>query len=811
VAPLASLFREYVESRPFHTLVNVFGFADNETMLMKSGDVAVAMLLRGPDAECLEPHQLDQIQACVRSAYHVFDERFVVNTYWIKRSNPALDREKCEDPFASEVDCNRCTYLAKKGARLYSYEHYLVITRRVQWQAPRIGEQLRRFLKRPRASALDALSTPSRMAHLSQPLGEAISALHRDVNSFIEQVRDDFSVRVLDKKQTFAFLRRLLNPDRAKAETVSLKHDTHVDFFAVDSELACHRNHLQVGNFHLKLQTLKEPPAQTFGHMFRDLCDVEADIIVVTEWNPLSTARARRKIRAKIRFFHSTKRSLLSQIGSEQNSEREKLFDEGKEAVGRDLGQCTEEMEMNGLQIGEFSLTVVVLGETLEAARRASAEIARVFGAHEGIVNEETYNGLNAFIAALPGGFPFNLRKILITNRNYVDMGLWFLPSEGERRNAFLGAPCLAAFETEDHGLFHFNLHVEDVGHTLVFGPTGKGKSFILNFLIAHAQKYQPYTFIIDAGGSYRWLTEALNGSCVSVRPETMPFSINPFALEPTSSNTEFQYAFTKLLVESLGGRVSDADEKEVFEAVKSLQLLPPAQRRLSTLANTVPRTVGKYLRRWTEGEQYGSYFDHAEDSVSFARFQCFDFEGMEQVGPPLEALFFYLFHRMNEIIASPALATVLKLTVIDEAWVFFKHPVTRTYIEKALKTSRKKNGAMILATQSLQDLPGAEILRPVVDNCPTKILLANPALDGEFYGKVLRLTPTEQDKVRQLKSKKQFLLKREGLSKTLNLNVDPKSHWIFTTDPYEAKRRQELIDKVGLHAALEILSGGSQ
>jgi type IV secretory pathway VirB4 component len=117
----------------------------------------------------------------------------------------------------------------------------------------------------------------------------------------------------------------------------------------------------------------------------------------------------------------------------------------------------------------------------------------------------------------------------------------------------------------------------------------------------------------------------------------------------------------------------------------------------------------------------------------------------------------------------------------------------------------------MILATQSLQDLPGAEILRPVVDNCPTKILLANPALDGDFYGEVLRLTPTEQNKVRQLRSKRQFLLKREGLSKTLNLNVDPKSYWLFTTNPFEAKRRQELIEKVGLHAALEILSGGSQ
>jgi type IV secretion system protein VirB4 len=676
--PLKGLFQDHVESRPFHTLVNVFGYADQRTMLMKSGDVAVVLALRGPDAECLEPQQLDQVAARMTSAMRVFGDEFVVSSYWIKRSNPAVDSETYEDQFVDEVVRNRHAYLMKQGGRLFSFEIYLVVTRKAHWQTPKIGERLGRLLKRPQVAAREALSTSSRTASLRQPLDEAISGLHRSVTSFIEQVRDDFGVRVLDQKESFGLLRRLVNPDRAKADAVSLKHTTHVDYFAVDSELACHRNHMRLGDHVIKVSTLKELPSKTFVHILRDLSHIDADMVVVTEWNPWDQARAAGKIKTKRRHFNNTKLSLLSQVSPERPTEREMLFDDSKEALVRDLGQCLEEMEMNGLQIGEFSLTVVTLAGTLEAAERASAEVARVFGAHEGIVNEETYNGLNAFIATLPGGFPFNRRNLLITNRNYVDMGLWFLPSEGERRNAFLGAPSLVAFETEDHGLFHFNLHVEDVGHTLVFGPTRTGKSFLLNFVIAHAQKYGPYTFILDVGGSYRLLTEALNGSYVSVRPAKLPFSINPFALEPTAANTEFQFAFTKLLIELVGGNLSNGDEKEIFEAIQAIQLLAPEQRRLSTLANTVPRNVGKYLGRWTEGEQYGAWFDHVEDTVSFAQFQCIDFEGMEQTGPPLEALFFYLFHRMNEIIASPSLATVFKIAVVDEAWLFFKHPVTR-------------------------------------------------------------------------------------------------------------------------------------
>src|SRR5579885_427911 len=104
----------------------------------------------------------------------------------------------------------------------------------------------------------------------------------------------------------------------------------------------------------------------------------------------------------------------------------------------------------------------------------------------------------------------------------------------------------------------------------------------------------------------------------------------------------------------------------------------------------------------------------------------------------------FYLLHRANEFIYDPSLSTVFKIAVVDEAWLFFKHPVTLAYITNALRTWRKKNAAMILSTQSLRDFAGPEVLRPLVESCPTKILLASPNLDAEFYAEALRLNPVE-------------------------------------------------------------------
>ena len=225
----------------------------------------------------------------------------------------------------------------------------------------------------------------------------------------------------------------------------------------------------------------------------------------------------------------------------------------------------------------------------------------------------------------------------------------------------------------------------------------------------------------------------------------------------------------------------------------------------------TVSRKLGAHLNAWIEGGQYGTWFDHAEDTIWYARFQYIDMEGMEKIGAALQPLLFYLLHRFDEVISSPALATVFKVAIVDEAWRFFTHPVTCRYIETAFRTWRKKNAAMLIATQSLSDLTGAEILRPVIDSCPTKILLPNPTLDAGFYGEVLQLTSNEQEKIRQLVPKRQFLMKRPGLSKVLNLNLDPRSYWLFTNNPFEAKRRSQLVAEVGLEAALDILAGGSK
>lgn len=809
---LKLLFGKVRESGALGDLINILCPVGRSSFLLKSGEVMLVLQVEGKDAEGLDPVALAETTASIQRALKVFDAKFVGTVHTLKRYAPALHEVPITNPVDAEAVRNRHRFLNEKRTGLYQYETFVTVALRSSWTSSSLFERMGRYTTRRALTLQESYSARSQAKVLLAEIAESTKVLRRTAAAFLEQASDALKGRILPEAEALRFFRKVVNPMPVKATEVTLKATDALDFALADSLIECHAAHLTVDDYVVKTLTLKALPPKTHANILGGLMKIQGELRLVTEWNPVSPAKALAEIRSNRRHLHNTKTSLLSHaFSTERPSERELLYDESKEALVKDLGDAITRHETQGVGFGNASLTVTIYAPSLEEAEHVMAEAMRVVSACDCLLNEERYNGLNTYLSTLPGGHPYNLRKHLVTEENHADLALWFRPAEGEKESAFLGRPYLAAFETEDQTFYFYNLHVEDVGHTILFAPTGSGKSFFLAFILTHAQQYDPYTFIFDVGGSYRWVTELCGGSCISFGQQTLPFRINPFCLEPARDNLEFLYAFFKLLIESGDYRLTDSDGRELFEAIRAIYVLEPEQRRLLTLAGILPSHLAAHFRRWTEGEQYGHFFDNVQDTVSFARFQCIDFEGLDNLGAVREPLMFYLLHRVNDVVLDARLRTELKVVVIDETEALFRNTTIRNYVTRALRTWRKHNGSLFLSTQSLHDFPNAETMQPIIDNCPTKILLANPSLDGSAYGEVLKLTPTEQARIRSLIPKKQFLLKRAGFSKVLNLNVDSRSYWLFTTNPYEAKRREELVAQVGLSAALEILAGGSQ
>jgi type IV secretion system protein VirB4 len=171
-----------------------------------------------------------------------------------------------------------------------------------------------------------------------------------------------------------------------------------------------------------------------------------------------------------------------------------------------------------------------------------------------------------------------------------------------------------------------------------------------------------------------------------------------------------------------------------------------------------------------------------------------------------LEPLLFYVLHRVVARIQDPAEAATFKVCVMDEAWRFIQHPTLRSYVQEGLKTWRKRNAAMILATQTVEDFSSTDLLRTIVESCPTKLLLANPALDRRHYAELFQLNEMELDLLTGLIPRQQILLKRPDLAKVLTLTVDPKSYWIYTNTPIDNARVAETFREYGFEAGLDRL-----
>ena len=805
---ISRILRDYREAGSLNGLLALWGFVDDATFLTKAGHLGLVYRLQGVDYEGLSHAQRRALAHRLEAALRLLDDHCRLYEYLIKKRVDPIVPAACAQPIAHEAIQRRAAYLNSRRHDLYDLALYLVLV----YEAPmvvRSSTRLRNLWRAPREAVRAWLSADRILAVVEAELDQAMATLHHKAEACEVQL-SDIGLERLAKGDAFRFFRQLVNYDASTIAAATLTHDTHLDYFVADSAIECHRDHLVVGRQRVKVLSMKEPPSQTFAHLAGDLYTIPGEFIACLQWQRTPNDRMRRDLQTRRRHFFNRRVSLVNYVSPETRPE-EMLVDDSASATVRQLGDALTELEVHGHFFGTCSLTLVLHGEDSRALEHQTAEAMKVMAVHDGSLFEETYNLLNAWLSIVPGNSAHNLRQLALLETNAADLSFLFTLDQGERVSPHLQREALAIFETPHHTPYAFNLHVQDVGHTLVLGATGSGKSFLLNFLVTHAQKYEPLTVILDLGRSYRKLATLLQGRYLEVGLRQPEVSINPFGLDPTPEHLHFLHAFVRVLLEGDDGyRLSDLEDREVYEAVENLYVLERSQRRLFTLANLIPRALGGRLHKWIDGGRYATVFDNVEDTLTVERLQVFDFEAMRAYPVLLEPLLFYVLHRVTERIQDPAEAGSLKLCVMDEAWRFIQHPTLRAYVQEGLKTWRKRNAAMVLATQSIDDFASADLLRTVVEGCPTKLFLANPALDGRQYAELFQLNEVELDLLTGLIPRQQILLKRPDLAKVLTLTVDPKSYWIYTNTPIDNERVAAIFREYGFEAGLDRLAASA-
>lgn len=627
-------------------------------------------------------------------------------------------------------------------------------------------------------------STEHQESRLTSELHEGCELLTKTMHGFIAQAQDFVKIEVLKVPEAFRFLRHLLN-SADKADLLPLISPYAVDVQLCDSPLEWHQDYLRLGNDYVAVLSMVDTPSQTYAGMFSKLRELDAAYMMVVDWQKTTQAKSRALIRSKQRHHHNLRTSPTSNLTNAAGSD-DGLVDASSSALVDNLGECLKDVVVDGESLGQLSLTVVLSASTPAALRDAVHQCFSVFAAQGAHLIEESYGRLSTWLATIPGNSGFNIRPMWFTETNMADVCFPYTTDIGEPFDDHLKSECLATFRTRAGTRYHYSIHLSDVAHTFVVGSTGSGKSFTMNYLLHQAQKYNPLVFVFDLGGSYRSLTRAVSGSWFSFGSDSQSVKINPFSLPPTPENLVFLAAFLRVLIEMRGFTMSVDQEQDLYEQIKALYAIDKKHRCLETLACILPRALRQPLSIWLEGGLYSGYFNHVDDALSSAQFQTFNFEGMEKAGDALEPLLFYILHRASAAVyESP---DRFKIFVLDEAWVFLRHPAIRKYIENALRTWRRQNAAMIVCTQSGNDVLNREMLPVFLESMPTQIFLSNTEIDREAYAKAFHLSEREAQLITEIVPKKELILKRPDRSKIVRLDVNPDDYWIYSNKSKESK-----------------------
>ena len=327
---------------------------------------------------------------------------------------------------------------------------------------------------------------------------------------------------------------------------------------------------------------------------------------------------------------------------------------------------------------------------------------------------------------SLPGQVYANVRQPPVSTLNLAHMMPFSAVWAGPARDEHFGAAPLFMAKTEGSTPFRFALHVGDVGHCLVVGPTGAGKSVLLALMALQFRRYEnAQIFAFDFGGSIRAATLGCGGDWhdlgggIAESPDAV--ALQPLAGIGSAAERAWAVDWLAALLAREGVAVDPQVRDHLWTALLSLASAPVAERTLTGLAVLLQsQALKQALAPFTIGGPWGRLLDAEAERIGDADWLAFETEGL--IGTPAApAVLAYLFHRIEaRLDGRPT------LIIIDEGWLALDDEGFAGQLREWLKTLRKKNASVIFATQSLADIDGSRIAPAIIESCPTRLFLPN-------------------------------------------------------------------------------------
>src|SRR5271169_4138784 len=682
---------------------------DEGIILNKDGSFQRTARFRGPDLDSAVPAELVAIAGRLNNALRRLESGWAIFVEAQRHSAGPYPPDTFPDAASSLVDAERRAQFEEAGTH---YESSYFLT----------------FLFLPPAEG-----TAKAERLLYEGSNRTVDADAREVlrgfvdrTSRVLQLVEGFMPECawLDDEETLTFLHSTVSTKRHRVRVPEIP--MYLDALLADQPLTGGLEPM-LGTSHLRVLTIVGFPTATTPGILDELNRLAFAYRWSTRAIMLDKSDATRLLTKIRRQWFAKRKSVAAILKEVMTNETSTLLDTDAHNKAMDADAALQELGSDAIGQAFVTATVTVWDDDPRVADDKLRMAEKVIQGRDFTCMAESVNAVEAWLGSLPGHVYANVRQPPVSTLNLAHMIPLSAVWAGPARDEHLGAPALFFAKTEGATPFRFSLHVGDVGHTLVVGPTGAGKSVLLALMALQFRRYPgSQIFAFDFGGSIRAAALAMGGDWHDLGGALSDDATEPVALQPLARIDEpGERAWAADWIATLLARetvvVTPELKEHLWSALTSLSSAPIAERTITGLSVLLQSNALKQaLQPYTVAGPWGRLLDAETERLGEADIQAFETEGLIGAGAA-PAVLSYLFHRIEDRFDGRP-----TLLIVDEGWLALDDHGFAGQLREWLKTLRKKNASVIFATQSLADIDGSAIAPAIIESCPTRLFLPN-------------------------------------------------------------------------------------
>ena len=728
-------------------------------VIQKGGCIQKSYAFRGPDLDAASSATVASISIQLNDALKRFGSGWAVYTEIQSYMTAEYPGAKFTNRAAFLVDAERKTTYTAYGKH-HAKSYYLTFV----WEPP--GGAIRK----------------AKGVFYREGGGEEESIVE-DIRKFTG-VCDDVAgilsakmdIQPLDDEETLSYLHSAVSQVWHRVRKPSRM--MFLDRLLADSEVHT-GTQLRIGQYYCPIITINDFPMETYPGILDALNRADIEYRWVSRFICLDKEDALKAIESYQKKYYGSRRN-WKQFASEAMTKEvtDTRVNQGALSMEADANEAQVECVNDVVGYGYYTSCLQVWDTDAKAAEEKASYARKLIQASGFTCINETLNSFRAWQGMMPGHVYANIRRPLVSTGNMAHVVPITAVWTGMKSNSFLEEICgvevpLLTCSTNFSTPFFLNLHVGDVGHTFIAGPTGAGKSTLLGLLMVQWLKY-PHSRVIlfDKDRSSRQLTYAVGGSYYEPVTESVEFQ--PLRKLEREEDLIWAAEFVDLLLTLQNIPIDAEKSAAIIHALKIMRSIEAERRTLSSFHQYVQDEQVKIgIQPYTLDGPYGSIFDASASSLRD------DFWIMIEMGPLMRLgdkaimpALMYLFHEIEDLFDGRPTQLVL-----DEAWLFLRHELFKKQQQDWLKTTRKKNVACVYATQEIADAAKSDIASTILQQCHTKIYLPDEEATApgsrEMY-RAFGLSEPEIELIARSQKKRDYFYKSSLGTRLFRLDMGP-------------------------------------